>query len=53
MKPAANLTLLWPALPYLDRFAVVAKAGFTAVEGLFPYDLAAKETLRACVANGL
>ena len=53
MKPAANLTLLWPELPYLDRFAAAAKAGFTAVEVLFPYELAAKETLRACVANGL
>ncbi len=53
MIPAANISLLWPELPYLDRFEAAAAAGFTAVEVLFPYDTAAKETLRACTANGL
>ncbi len=53
MKPAANLSLLWQELPYLDRFSAAADAGFAAVEVLFPYDLAVKETRRACVANGL
>lgn len=53
MTPAANLSLLWQELAYLDRFEAAAKAGFTAVEVLFPYDLAADETRRACVANGL
>ncbi len=50
---AANLSLLFPELPYLDRFSAAAQAGFTAVEILFPYDLAAKETRRALLANGL
>ncbi|WP_299949277.1 TIM barrel protein [uncultured Ruegeria sp.] len=50
---AANLSLLFTELPYLDRFQAAAKAGFTAVEILFPYDLAAKETRRALLANGL
>lgn len=53
MKPAANLSLLWQELPYLDRFDAAARAGFAAVEVLFPYDLAVKETRRALIANGL
>jgi len=50
---AANLSLLFTELPYLDRFQAAAKVGFTAVEILFPYDIAAKETRRALIANGL
>lgn len=50
---AANISLLFSELPYLDRFAAAAASGFTAVEILFPYDLAAKETRRALLANGL
>lgn len=53
MIPAANLTLLWAELPYLDRFEAAAQAGFRAVEVLFPYEVAAKETLRALRAHGL
>ena len=53
MKPAANLSLLWQELPYLDRFEAAAKAGFEAVEVLFPYDIAVKETKRACLRHGL
>lgn len=50
---AANLSLLFTELPYLDRFAAAADAGFEAVEILFPYDLAAGQTRRALLANGL
>ncbi len=53
MKPAANLSLLWPELPYLDRFDAAAEAGFEAVEVLFPYDMPAKETQRALIRGGL
>ena len=53
MKFAANLSLLWPELPYLDRFDAASAAGFDAVEVLFPYEVAAKETERALTANGL
>ena len=53
MKPAANLSLLWPELPYLDRFDAAALAGFKAVEVLFPYDVAAKETQAALGRGGL
>jgi hydroxypyruvate isomerase len=53
MKAAANLSHLWPELPYLDRFEAAAAAGFTGVEVLFPYDMAAKETQRALMRGGL
>jgi hydroxypyruvate isomerase len=36
-KLAANLTMLWNERDFLDRFAAAAKAGFSAVEYLFPY----------------
>lgn len=52
-KFAANISLLFAELPYLDRFSAAARAGFEAVEILFPYELAAKETQRALLANGL
>jgi hydroxypyruvate isomerase len=35
---AANLTLMFNEVDFLDRFAAAAKAGFKAVEFLFPYD---------------
>lgn len=37
-KFAANLTMLFNELPFLDRFAAAADAGFSGVEYLFPYD---------------
>src|SRR5688500_12152697 len=37
-KFCANLTLLWNEVDFLDRFALAARAGFTGVEYLFPYD---------------
>jgi hydroxypyruvate isomerase len=37
-KLAANLTLMFNEVEFLDRFAAAAKAGFKAVEFLFPYD---------------
>jgi hydroxypyruvate isomerase len=36
-KLAANLTMLWNELDFLDRFGAAAQAGFSAVEYLFPY----------------
>jgi hydroxypyruvate isomerase len=43
---AANLSMLWTELPFLDRFAAASKAGFKAVEFLFPYDHPAEEVAR-------
>ncbi|MBP2234220.1 hydroxypyruvate isomerase [Sinorhizobium kostiense] len=34
----ANLTMLFNEAPFLDRFALAAKAGFEGVELLFPYE---------------
>lgn len=36
-KFAANLSMLFTEVEFLDRFELAAKAGFTAVEFLFPY----------------
>src|SRR5271165_2198073 len=35
---AANLTMMFNEVPFLDRFDAAAEAGFTAVEFLFPYE---------------
>ncbi|ACP23488.1 putative hydroxypyruvate isomerase protein (plasmid) [Sinorhizobium fredii NGR234] len=43
---AANLTMLFNEAPFLDRFALAAKAGFEGVEYLFPYEFE-KMALRA------
>ena len=40
---AANLSLLYPELPFLDRFEAAANDGFSAVEYLFPYAWAPEE----------
>jgi hydroxypyruvate isomerase len=40
---AANLSMLFNEVPFLDRFEAAAKAGFTAVEFLFPYDYKAAD----------
>lgn len=53
MKYAANLSYLWPELPYLDRFEAAAEAGFDGVEVMFPYDMPAKDTQRALMRAGL
>lgn len=41
---AANLTMMFTELPFLDRFAAAAHAGFKAVEFLSPYEYS-KEVL--------
>ena len=42
-KFAANLTMLFNEVPFLERFERAAKAGFEAVEFLFPYAWPAAE----------
>ncbi|NQZ30536.1 MAG: hydroxypyruvate isomerase family protein [Oceanospirillaceae bacterium] len=42
-KFAANLSMLFTELDFLDRFEAAAAAGFTAVEYLFPYDYSAED----------
>ncbi len=48
---AANLTMLFTELPFLERFAQARKAGFEAVEFLFPYDYDAS-AIAAMLAGG-
>jgi hydroxypyruvate isomerase len=50
---AANLTMLFNEVPFLDRFECAARAGFKAVEFLFPYDWPADEIRRRLQDNGL
>jgi len=52
-KFAANLTMLFNEVPFLDRFERAAKAGFRAVEFLFPYAYDAKEIRTRLDDNGL
>ena len=52
-KLAANLSMMFNEVAFLDRFDAAAKAGFTAVEFLFPYDFPAIELKRRLDANGL
>ncbi len=50
---AANITTLFPEVPFPERFALAAQAGFAAVEMQFPYDWPAAELARAAAAAGL
>ena len=50
---AANLTMLFNEVPFLDRFERAAQAGFQAVEFLFPYAWPAEEIRQRLDANGL
>ena len=43
LRFAANVSMLFPEAPFLDRFALAARAGFAAVECQFPYDVPAAE----------
>jgi hydroxypyruvate isomerase len=50
---AANLTMMFNEVPFLDRFERAAKAGFDAVEFLFPYAFPVQEIRSRLEANGL
>jgi len=52
-KFAANLTMLFNEVPFLDRFAAAAAAGFSGVEYLFPYEWPADELAARLADNGL
>ena len=40
---AANLSMLYNELPFMDRFTAAATDGFKGVEYLFPYDFSASD----------
>jgi hydroxypyruvate isomerase len=51
---AANISLMFPQLPFPDRFAAAAKAGFRYVEYQFPYAFGnAKEIAESARAAGV
>lgn len=50
---AANLSMLFTDVPFLDRFELAAGAGFQAVEFLFPYGWPAHEIQSRLHSNGL
>lgn len=52
-KFSANLTFLFNELPFMDRFAAAAEAGFRAVEYMAPYPHDASELSAALQTNGL
>lgn len=52
-KFAANLSMMFTEVPFLERFAAVRENGFSAVEFLFPYEFAAEAIAEQLKANGL
>ncbi|MBN8775080.1 hydroxypyruvate isomerase [Thiomonas arsenitoxydans] len=50
---AANLTMLFTEEPFIDRFEAAAKAGFKAVEFLFPYAHTAQQVRNAAQQAGV
>jgi 2-dehydrotetronate isomerase len=50
---AANLSMLYPELGFLDRFEAAARDGFQAVEYLFPYEYEPRELAARLRDHGL
>ncbi len=50
---AANLSMLYPEIAFLDRFEAAAKDGFKGVEFLFPYAWEKADIAARLKANGL
>ena len=50
---AANLSMMFNEVPFLDRFAAARRAGFEGVEFLFPYDFPATTLRERLSAEGL
>ena len=50
---AANLSLMYTELPFLDRFAAAARDGFAAVEFQFPYAFEPADIAARLADNGL
>jgi hydroxypyruvate isomerase len=50
---AANLSMMFNEVPFLERFTAARKAGFEGVEFLFPYEYPAAELRSRMVGEGL
>jgi hydroxypyruvate isomerase len=48
---AANLSMMYTELPFLERFAACARDGFKAVEFLFPYAYRRPRSPRSCATT--
>jgi hydroxypyruvate isomerase len=53
LRLCANLTMLFTEFPFLERFAQASKAGFSAVEFLFPYPYSVGDLKSQLDANSL
>jgi hydroxypyruvate isomerase len=53
IKLAANLSMMFTEVPFLERFAAAAQAGFRGVEYLFPYEAPAAEIRDRLQRHGL
>jgi hydroxypyruvate isomerase len=53
LKFAANLSMMYTEVPFLDRFEAAAQDGFTGVEYLFPYAYSPQELCERLHARGL
>ncbi|MBS1226858.1 MAG: putative hydroxypyruvate isomerase [Proteobacteria bacterium] len=52
-KFSANLSMMFQEVPFMARFAAAAKAGFKAVEFMFPYDYPVADLKKELADNGL
>lgn len=52
-KFAANLSMLFTEVPFMERFSLAKKEGFTAIEYLFPYTYDVAELKGKLETNGL
>lgn len=52
-KFAANLSMQFTEVDFLDRFAVASRAGYKGAEFLFPYAFGAEELAEKLTSNGL
>jgi hydroxypyruvate isomerase len=53
LRLAANLSMMFNEMPFLDRFALAAANGFKAIEFLFPYEYPAADLRARLHDNGL
>ena len=53
VKLAANLSMMFQELPFIDRFDAAARAGFAGVEFMFPYDHDAQQVAARARQCGL
>lgn len=52
LKLSANISLLYPELPFLDRVDAAVRSGFGAVEVMYPYAFDARELKEALDCSG-